>query len=184
MAAQRTRITGGTARGVPLRLVPGTRTRPTSSRLREAIFNVLADRVRDASVADLFAGTGALGIEALSRGAREATFFESGGAACRVILQNLSATGFAGAGTVIRGRLPDALTRQEERFDIIFLDPPYGVAEAEETLVAAAVALEEGGQVVYEHGSRYNPPEHPTGLALEQTRVYGDSAISIYRQEQ
>lgn len=148
--------------------------------VREAIFNILADRVTGARVLDLYAGTGALGIEALSRGAAEAVFIDAEAASCQAILQSLSRAGFSGQAEVLRGRLPAALTGAAGPFDIILMDPPYQLETADETLAATHTKLAADGIVVYEHGSRYNPPERPAGLRLVERRVYGDSAIALY----
>lgn len=183
MALPPPRLTGGSARGVPLAAVRGVRIRPTSARLREALFGIIAAHLPDARVLDLYAGTGALGLEALSRGAAEAVFIDRERAACDAIVQSLSRTGFAAAGTVIRGKLPEALGRLSGGFDLILADPPYDEQAADETLIEAAAYLAEGGLVVYEHSSRYNPPERPGRLVLRETRVYGDSAVTMYEQE-
>ena len=180
MAQRSLRVTGGTARGIPLVEPRGVRLRPTSALVREAIFNILGDLVTDATVLDLYAGTGALGIEALSRGADRATFIEAHPAACEAILKSLARTGLAAQGSVLRGRLPSALGSLGERFDLVLLDPPYDAEEAGEVLVALEARLAPGGRVVYEHGSRYNPPQRPTGLKLDERRVYGDTALAIY----
>jgi len=149
--------------------------------VREAIFNILAGRVDGARVLDLYAGTGALGIEALSRGATRATFVEGEAACVEAILQSLSRTGFAAQGSVLRGRLPAALARLEAgAFDVVFLDPPYQDESAEDTLMGVPRLLAGGGIVVYEHRSRYNPPERVAGLRMGDRRVYGDSAVAIY----
>lgn len=184
MAAGRIRITGGTARGVPLAEPRGHRLRPTAGLVREAMFNILATEVEDSRVLDLFAGTGALGIEALSRGAAHATFVDSAPGACRAILDSLARTGFSTQATVLRGTLPGALASVAGEFTIVFMDPPYDDQAAPELLVELAATLSAGGVVVYEHGSRYNPPEHPSGLKLVDRRVYGDSAIAFYRHEE
>lgn len=180
MPAARLRIAGGTARGVPLTEPRGYRLRPTSGLVREAIFNILGDTVEDAVVLDLYAGTGALGIEALSRGAARAVFIDAEAGACQAILQSLSRAGFGAHAQVLRGRLPSALNTLEGSFDIILMDPPYGEASASETLLAVATCLAADGTVVYEHGSKYNPPERPRGLTLTDRRVYGDSALALY----
>ena len=180
MANAKLRIAGGSARGLPLTEPRGVRLRPTSGLVREAIFNILDDTVVDAAVLDLYAGTGALGIEALSRGAASAVFIDAEASSCRAILQSLSRAGFADRATVLRGRLPGALRTAEGRFDFIFMDPPYHEETAAETLLLLSSRLTPGGVVVYEHGSRYNPPERPTGLVLTEHRVYGDSAIALY----
>jgi 16S rRNA (guanine966-N2)-methyltransferase len=183
MAAARLRITGGTARGLPLAEPRGLRLRPTTGLLREAIFNILGARVMGARVLDLYAGTGALGIEALSRGAREAVFLDAEAASVQAILQSLARAGFAPAATVLRGKLPGALASLTGTFDIIFMDPPYQEPLAEETLGGLARLLHDG-IVVYEHGSRYNPPERPAGLVRLERRVYGDSALTLYAPQE
>ncbi len=184
MAASKLRVAGGTARGLPLTEPRGMRLRPTSALLREAIFNILGDLVAEAAVLDLYAGTGALGIEALSRGAASAVFVEAEAPAARAILESLARASFSQRGTVLRGRLPAALKAIEGQFDIILVDPPYGLEGAEETIARLSPLLAPGGIVVYEHGSRYNPPERPEGLHLTERRVYGDSAIALYAPEE
>ncbi len=180
MAARGVRIAGGTARGLPLAEPRGVRLRPTSGLVREAIFNMLGERVSDAVVLDLYAGTGALGIEALSRGAAHATFVEAEAACVSAISQSLSRAQMSDIGTVLRARLPGALKNLQGTFDIIFLDPPYNEPDIEMVLVNLAPHLADGGVVVYEHGSRYNPPERPAGLRLSERRVYGDSAVAFF----
>ncbi|HET7738689.1 MAG TPA: 16S rRNA (guanine(966)-N(2))-methyltransferase RsmD [Tepidiformaceae bacterium] len=180
MAARGVRITGGTARGIPLTEPKGHRLRPTSGLVREAIFNILAGRIEGAAVLDLFAGTGALGIEALSRGATSATFVDSESSACQAIIQSLSRTALSDRGTVLRGSLPAALAQLNATFDVVLLDPPYDAPDIPELLTRLAAYLRPAGVVVYEHGSRYNPPGRPEGLHLGDRRTYGDSAIAIY----
>ena len=180
MAQTRLRITGGELRGFQLADAGGSRLRPTTGRVREAIFNVLSTRVTGAVVLDLFAGTGALGLEALSRGAARAVFVESHRDAARSIVQSLGRADLAERGTVVRGSLPAALGSVEGPFDLIFMDPPYDSDRAEDTLAAAAPLVAEGGTVVYEHRSRYNPAERPSGLIQSDRRVYGDSAVAFY----
>lgn len=121
------RVVAGEARGRALRAPLGDGTRPTSDRVREAVFNSLASAgaIVDAEVLDLFAGSGAMGIEALSRGARHAWFVESDAAACAVIAQNLETLGLAERGTIVRDALPGALGRLDAVVDLVFADPPY-----------------------------------------------------------
>lgn len=183
MPSSRLRIAGGERRGLPISEPRGVRLRPTSGLVREAIFNILGDAVTGARVLDLYAGTGALGIEALSRGAASAVFVEGEQACCTAILETLARAGLAAQGKVLRGRLPAALRSAGGPFDLILLDPPYADESAPETLILLAPMLEGDGWIVYEHGSRYNPPERPAGLRLVERRVYGDSAIAFYRQE-
>ncbi len=184
MATKGVRISGGTARGVPLTEPRGVRLRPTSGLVREAMFNIIGAKVEGAAVLDLYAGTGALGIEALSRGAASATFVEGEPGAVQAILQSLARTGFSAEGKVVRGRLPAALSSVDGPFDIIFMDPPYNDPAAEDTLLKAEPLLAPGGTFVYEHGSRYNPPQRLGGLVLLERRTYGDSAIALYVHEE
>jgi 16S rRNA (guanine966-N2)-methyltransferase len=173
-------VTGGDLKGFQLAESGGSRLRPTSARVREAIFNVLAARVEEAAVLDLFAGTGALGIEALSRGANRAVFVESHRPAARAIVQSLARAGLSGRGSVVRGALPAALDSIDGPFDLVFLDPPYDSDQALPTLSQVAPLLAADGLVVYEHRSRYNPPERPLGLTLTDRRVYGDTAVAFF----
>ncbi len=184
MAARGVRVAGGTARGIPLSEPRGVRLRPTSGLVREAIFNVLGDEVSGATVLDLYAGTGALGIEALSRGAAHATFVEGEAGAVTAILQSLARTSLREQGTVIRGRLPGALNSISGQFKLILIDPPYNDPNAEETLLKLPVYLAPGGTVVYEHASRYNPAQRPSSLELTDRRVYGDTAIAFYQRQE
>ncbi len=149
------RVVAGILKGRRLVAPKGTATRPTSDRVREAIFSMVGSRVdlEGARVADLFAGSGAMGIEALSRGATEALFLDSGAAAVQAIESNLSTTGLAGR--VIRGDVLGYLRTNPEHFDAAFVDPPYaweGWAELFECLDAGLVVaesdqpLEPGGQ--------------------------------------
>lgn len=146
------------------------------------MFNILGERVDGASVLDLYAGTGALGIESLSRGAAAATFVEGAAGAVHAIFQSLARTSLVEHAQVIRGRLPAALSNVKTKFDIIFIDPPYNDPGAEDTLFAAAPLLGDGGIIVYEHSSRYNPPLSVAGLKMQERRMYGDSAIAFYFQ--
>lgn len=169
---------------MPIMEPRGVRLRPTSALVREAVFNILGDEVEGATVLDLYAGTGALGIEALSLGAATAVFIEAEAACCQAILATLSRAHLAARGKVLRGRLPAALKDAGGPFDLILLDPPYADADAPELLTRLAILLTADGVVVYEHGSRYNPPEHPAGLHLVERRVYGDTAVAFYRRQE
>ncbi len=144
------------------------------------MFNILGERIDGATVLDLYAGTGALGIEALSRGASSATFVEATAGAVHAIFQSLARTALTELAQVIRGRLPAALTNLQTKFDVIFIDPPYNDPGAEDTLFAAAPLLVESGTIVYEHSSRYNPPLSVAGIKMQERRSYGDSAVAFY----
>lgn len=137
------RVVGGAARGRRLQAPGGRGVRPTADRVREAVFDVLMSlgALEDATVVDLFAGTGALGIEALSRGASAATLVERDQAAVAAIRSNLDATGLAGRGRAVRAEALSWLARQSTTFDVAFCDPPYGFAAWGELLAALPARL-------------------------------------------
>ena len=182
------RVIAGKFRSRTLKSLEGLETRPTYDRLKETLFNVLAaaGRVEECAWADLFAGTGAIGIEALSRGARSVHFAESSVKAARVLRQNLSALGLEAE--VAERDAAEAL-RQWDRagvqFDVCFLDPPYHVHGAYGEIlrtVARGMVLGEGGIVVAEHEKRFDPGEGEGGLRRYRVLKQGESALSFYRR--
>lgn len=174
------RVIAGEFRSRRLKSLPGLATRPTPDRLREALFNILAPRIEDELFVDAYAGTGAVGIEALSRGARHAFFLERNRAALGVIRENLAALGLEGRATVAAG--PVILTLERYATGIMFLDPPYELegeyAGALEVLGARPPAV-----VVVQHSSHYSPREEYG--ALHRTRVvrHSDNCLSFYGSE-
>ncbi len=178
------RVIAGALKGRRLAPVKG-RIRPTAAKVREAIFNILGGAVADARVLDLFAGTGALGIEALSRGAREAVLVEDHPEALKVLRRNLEDLGLTAQAQVLPLPVNTALKKlaaRGERFSLAFLDPPYGgglAAGALEALAAAAV-LEPQGWVVAEHSRRESLPESLGGLMRRELRRYGDTQVAFY----
>jgi 16S rRNA (guanine966-N2)-methyltransferase len=176
------RVVAGRYGGRRLAAPKGTDVRPTSDRVREALFSILGTRVEGAHVLDLFAGSGALGIEALSRGAAEATFVDSSASAVRAVRQNLESLAAEGA-TVDRAdaRVFARTALQAGRqYDLVFLDPPYRQAEAlgRELAEAIAALLAPGGVVVSE-SDRRKPLELP-GLPPFDERRYGDTLIRLH----
>jgi 16S rRNA (guanine(966)-N(2))-methyltransferase RsmD len=174
------RVIAGEWRGRPLKAPPGAATRPTSDRVREALFSILAARVPGASVLDLFAGSGALGIEALSRGAADATFVDDSAAAIQVIAANLSALD---ARAEIRRtdalRFLDAARRQATQYDLVFLDPPYRHAERLAPALSEALpAVLAPGAVAVAESDRRAPLA--LTLPLHDERRYGDTLIRIH----
>jgi 16S rRNA (guanine966-N2)-methyltransferase len=177
------RVVAGRFRGRRLRAVPGSATRPTSDRVREALFSILGERVAGARVLDLFAGTGALAIEALSRGARSAVLVEPATQAVAVIRANLDALDLGGVAAVRRTRAETFLRGQRDGpFDLVFLDPPYAIPVG---LLAgllarlAGGALAEGAVVVVEAAARSEPPPWPPRLLPAAPRRYGDTALHL-----
>lgn len=157
--------------------------RPTSDKLRETIFNVLAPRVAGARVLDGFAGTGALGIEALSRGAAHVTFIEREPRAVRLIAANLARCGApADRYAIIRGDFAAVAGARREtmRADLVLLDPPYDVKSLEEAVASAGAVLAPGGLVVLEHAKRRESPAAAGGLGRVRVLTSGDSALSFY----
>jgi 16S rRNA (guanine966-N2)-methyltransferase len=177
------RIVAGSARGRRLAAPAGEGTRPTSDKVRGAIFNVLGQFFEGGRVLDLYAGTGALALEALSRGCASATCVESSADAVEVLLRNAETCGFAGKITVVRRRVLDALRALPAAdFDLAFLDPPY--AEGPEgALGPLDRVLRPGAVAVAEHDRRSPPPDRIGRLVLDDRRAYGDTGISIYRCE-
>lgn len=177
-----TRIIAGAAGSVALR-VPARGTRPTSDRVREALFGALdaRDAIDGAHVLDLFAGSGALGLEAASRGAGSVVLVDRASTATRVAAQNAAAVAGAGAAQarVVTSTAAAFLTANRERFDLVFIDPPYDIPgdELDAVLALLEPALEESALVVLESSRRSGPPRLPDSLSLERTRVYGDTAI-------
>ncbi len=183
------RVISGLARGHRLRAPKGTDTRPTADRVKESLFNVLGSRVPGARVLDLFAGTGSLGIEALSRGAESAIFVDSGAESNHCINKNLEATGLKHLGRLFKNQVHSALghfSAEGLRFDLIFVDPPYGKGLAGKTLgdLVRWGLLEVDGLIAVEHGKRENlTPEVRAGgdaLGLLRRLDYGDTSISLF----
>jgi 16S rRNA (guanine966-N2)-methyltransferase len=175
------RIVAGTWRGRTLKSPTWEGLRPTSDRLRETLFNILGPSIRGARVLDGYAGTGAIGLEALSRGAAQVTFVEKDARAVKLIETNLAALGGDAKPVIIRAGLAEAIARLgHAAFDLIILDPPYGDTAAAEALDAVQPAAGAAARVIVEHAARYPPPAERGGLRLTRTVTAGDSALSFY----
>lgn len=180
------RVTGGVFRSRALRAPRGTTTRPTSDRVREAIFSMLASDgliEEGARILDLYAGSGALGLEALSRGAGEAVLVEHGRDALAAIRDNVGALDVADRVRVVGMRVERALKELEGPFAVVFLDPPYADVPTPafvRILEGAAGLLADQGALVLEHASGDAPPS-VARLTLDRTREYGDTAVSLFR---
>jgi 16S rRNA (guanine966-N2)-methyltransferase len=177
------RLTGGQDRGRRLFVPRGSRTRPTASRVREALFNILGPP--PGRVLDLYAGSGALGLEALSRGATAAVFVERDGAALGALRRNLREAGIDDRTSVIGADVRTALRKlaaMGQKFSWIFLDPPYA-KETEGVLaeLSGSELLTSCAVVIIEHDRRNQPPESAGGLFLTDRRQYGDTELSFYR---
>jgi len=182
------RIVTGIARGRRLRVPKGRSVRPTADRVKEAVFSILESRDACAGVTvlDLFAGTGSLGIEALSRGAAAATFVEPHRAAAAVIRANLVAAGFAGDLLAMpAARAIATLEARGQCFGGIFIDPPYdrGWIGPTLALLEEARLVVPGGWIVVEHGRREEPPVRVGALVRRDTRRYGDTRVAVFVSE-
>jgi len=176
------RVISGTAKGRRLRATKDPQMRPTTDMARQTIFDMLSGSVDDARVLDLFAGAGTLGIEALSRGAREGVFVEHDREACSIILQNLEATGLRSNGVIRRTDVLRFLSRTSRTtFDLVFLDPPYarGLGFVSRTLgkIAAGKWIRPGGTVVVE--AQDGQIEWPPGFRETRTRRFGRTRVSM-----
>ena len=178
------RIIGGEARGRTLKGPPRSAVRPTPDRVREAIFEILtAHNVDMTNVLDLYSGTGALGIEALSRGAGHCDFVEADPKTCEVIRENLARAGMLDRARVFPVPVSRSLGRLQASYDLVVADPPYEYdrAEKELTNLLGSGLLAEAGTVVVEHSKRRQWPEELAGRPRLMSRRYGDTALTIYQ---
>jgi len=179
------RVITGTARGVQLKTPEGMVTRPTADRVKEAMFSIIHFDLPGAQVLDLFGGTGQLGIEALSRGAKSAVFVDAGEPACRLIRENLKRCRMEGQGRVVRSDYLDYLSRSAETFDIILLDPPYAEVFLENALkrITEIDILRSGGIIVAERPLGKELPWEFSGYTRSKDYKYGKTLLTIYRKE-
>jgi 16S rRNA (guanine(966)-N(2))-methyltransferase RsmD len=180
------RIVAGTLGGRVLRAPPGAATRPTSEKVRQALFNILGPPPDDTHVLDLFSGSGALGLEALSRGAASVTFVERGRPALAALRGNIDALGVVAQATIaaveVARFLALAPTAQAPVWRWVFLDPPYAADVVTDSLAALPRArLTADAVVVVEHAHRAPPPDRAGFLLRTDLRRYGDTELSLYR---
>jgi len=181
------KVIGGSLKGRNLLFLKNKNVRPTRDMVREAIFDVLRGRVENEKVLDLFAGTGAVGIEALSQGAGEAVFVEPDLEAYRVIKSNLESLGISGRCRVIRGNAEKVIfSLRDGAFGLVIADPPYGYASKKaESLLSSLVALNivrSGGMAVFEHKEK-NGLQVPTGMHFYREKRYGKTVVSYFLRD-
>lgn len=180
------RVLTGQAKGAKLRTARSSGVRPTSGLVKSAIFNTLPpEAVEGARVLDLYAGTGALGIEALSRGAAHADFVERSGRMCRLIGDSLAAAGLRDRSRVFAAPVERAQGMLQGPYNLVLMDPPYaepGVANVLARLAEPGL-LADGATIVLEHAHRNPPPPAAGRLVILKTRRYGDTAVTYYRME-
>ena len=180
------RIIAGALKGRRLKPPSWEGLRPTSDKLRETLFNILAARIADARVLDLYAGTGAVGIEALSRGAAHVTFIDADRRAQALIEENLTHCGVAEGYAIIRASVAHGLERLrgQRAFDIIVLDPPYAARDSDQVegvMALAADVMAGDGVLILEHARRRPAPETAGPLVRSREVTSGDSALAFYK---
>lgn len=179
------RVITGKARGVNLKTPDGMTTRPTTDRVKEALFSIINFDIPNARVLDLFGGTGQLGIEALSRGAKSAVFVDAGEPACKLIKENLRRTKLENQANIVRADYQDYLKRCKDRFDIIFLDPPYAEVFLENSIksITEIDILQSGGIIVCERPVGKELPWEYPGYSRSKDYKYGKTLITLYRKD-
>ena len=184
------RIIGGTGRGRLIKVPRGPQIRPTSDKVRESIFNIIPpDVVKGSRFMDLFAGCGAVGIEALSRGAEHVTFIESDPGHARIIRENIERCGFLKLSEVFCADVLLMLDKMKSSmrnslYDIIFVDPPYNYPKLKILLpkIITNVKISDSGFMIIEHSSKIKLPEQIEDVALYGNYVYGDTTLTVYRK--
>ena len=176
------RVTGGISRGQRLKAPAGSHVRPTSDKVKQALFNILGENVVDAVFLDLFAGAGGIGIEALSRGAGRVVFVDASRESLGVITQNIEQTGFKERSQTVLSKAESFLQKKTGPYDIVFLDPPYadGMQPLLE-LIAGAGILKADATVIAEHFKKQLLPERAGNLARYRETQYGDTVLAFYR---
>lgn len=179
------RVIAGTAKGRPLRAVPGMNTRPTTDKVKEAIFSMIGPYFDGGWALDLFAGTGGLGIEALSRGAERAVFVDRDRQSVDVVRRNVEAAGMADRAEIYRNdadRAIKALGKRGLEFRLVFLDPPYRMTDMDKVMgeMDKLGLLEDGASIVVEHDSAHTYPEHAGPFIQQKHSRYGETAVTIY----
>ena len=179
------RVISGKARGVNLKTPDGVLTRPTIDRVKEALFSIINFDIPASNVLDLFGGTGQLGIEALSRGAKSAVFVDQRDDACKLIKENLRRTKLEQDAKVVRMDYLDYLKRCKDKFDIIFLDPPYAEVFLENALkcITEIDILQSGGIIVAERPLGKDLPWDFEGYTRSKDYKYGKVLLTIYRKD-
>ncbi len=177
------RVITGSRRGRKLLTLEGDAVRPTTDKVKESVFNIIQFDLEDAVILDLFAGSGQLGIEALSRGARSAVFVDSSNKSLAVVEENLKITDFRDVSKTVRADALDYLDRVIEKYDIAFLDPPYKAGLMEEAIKRVKDHINPNGVIVCETGSEELLPENFEGFTSKRYK-YGKIALTVYRKDE
>ncbi len=176
------RVITGSARGMSLRTLEGDNVRPTTDKVKEAVFSIIQFEIEGRRILDLFAGSGQLGIEALSRGAESAVFVDADKNAVRIVKENLAKTKLDYKATVAQTDSLAFLSMTDRIFDIAFLDPPFSTGLLEKALAKVEPHIAEGGLVVCEHPFADELPDVQGGLEKQKTYKYSKTAVTVYRK--
>lgn len=178
------RVITGTARGRKLKELKGLETRPTTDRVKEAMFSIIQFDLEGRRVLDLFSGTGQLGIEALSRGAERCVFVDIRREAAQLIRENLEHTGLSDRAQVVQGDYLAYLTQSKETFDVVLLDPPYGdeIIKKALQMITRIDKVAENGIIICENGSNFDWPSVSEPYELKKEYQYGKIKLALYRR--
>lgn len=176
------RIITGSQRGKKLETLEGREVRPTTDRVKEALFNVLQFRIEGRRILDLFAGSGQLALEALSRGARSAVLVENNREASQIIERNIAATSMQKEAEIFRGDFASFLETTTKEFDVAFIDPPYYEGLMENALVGTSKVMSRGGIIIAEH-TEEEMPQQVGEFKLRKTYKYGKTSLTSYEHE-
>ena len=177
------RIITGSRRGKKLKTLEGNAVRPTSDHIKESLFNILQFDIEGRAFLDLFAGSGQIGLEALSRGADHAVFVDSAKASCAVVQENIKTADFTAEARVVQADYAAFLMRNTECFDIAFLDPPYRTGVLEKALLAVSGHMNRGGIIICEHPTDEPLPEKAGEFVRKKEYRYGRILLTAYRHE-
>ncbi len=177
------RVITGTARGMTLRTLEGTDVRPTTDKVKEAVFSAFQFEIEGRRILDLFAGSGQLGIEALSRGAKSAVFVDADKNAVRIVKENLAKTKLDSLATVVQTDSIAFLSMTDRIFDIAFLDPPYERGLLQKALAKMDSLISDGGAVICEHPFKEELEDSYGSLIKTKEYKYSKTAVTVYRKE-
>lgn len=177
------RIISGTARGRRLQTLPGNDVRPTTDKVKEGIFSAIQFDLPGRRFLDLFAGSGQMGLEALSRGAEYAVFVDSANDSIKVLKENVTATGFSDSSRIYRADALTFLATTAETFDIAFLDPPYAGGLLEKALLSVTSKMSDYGIIICEHPPEVNLPDEVADFSVFKRYRYGKINVTTYKKE-
>ncbi len=180
--AEGMRIITGSRRGKKLLSLEGEQVRPTTNMVKESLFNILQFHIEGRRFLDLFAGSGQIGLEALSRGAAEAVFVDNNRDSVRVVQKNLEATGFCSQARVVSASFDSFLHSGRDIFDVAFIDPPYQAGLMAHALELAVERMAPGGVIVCEHGNREELAESVGDFQKQRVYRYGKTSLTVYRR--